>query len=48
MSQKVIKGSSIVEFLAVITEDEYEPMKFEFPNEDLMTIFQVENESTKE
>ena len=23
-------------------------MKFEFPNEDLMTIFQVEDESTKE
>ena len=25
-----------------------EPMKFEFPDEDLMTIFQVEDESTKE
>ena len=30
------------------TEDEYELMKFEFPNEDLTTIFQVKDESTKE
>ena len=28
-------------------EDEYEPMKFEFLDEDLLAIFQVENESTK-
>ena len=48
VSQKAIKGSAIAEFLADKTEDEYEPMKFEFPNEDLMTIFQVENESTKQ
>ena len=48
VSQKVNKGSAIVEFLADRTEDEYEPMKFEFPDEDLMTIFQVEDESTKE
>ena len=30
------------------TENEYEPMKFKFSDEDLMTIFQVEDESTKE
>ena len=47
VSQKAIKGSAIVEFLADRTEDEYEPMKFEFPDEDLMAIFQVEDESTK-
>ena len=48
MSQKAIKGSAIAEFLADRTEDEYDnPVKFEFSNEDLMTIFQVENESTK-
>ena len=47
VSQKAIKGSAIVEFLADRTEDEYELMKFEFPNEKLMTIFQVEDESTK-
>ena len=48
VSQKVIKGSIIAEFLADRTEDEYEPMKFEFLDEDLMTIFQVEDESTKQ
>ena len=48
VSQKAIKGSAIVEFLADRTEDEYEPMKFEFLDEDLMTIFQVEDEFTKE
>ena len=29
-------------------EDEYEPLKFEFLDEDLLTIFQIEDESTKE
>ena len=48
MSQKAIKGSAIVEFLADRTKDEYEPMKFEFSDEDLMTIFQVEDESTEQ
>ena len=48
VSQKAIKRSAILEFLADRTEDEYEPMKFEFPDEDLMAIFQVEDESTKE
>ena len=48
VSQKAIKGSAIAEFLEDRTEDEYEPMKFEFPNEDLRTIFQVEDESTKQ
>ena len=48
VSQKAIKESAISEFLADRTEDEYEPMKFEFSDEDLMTIFQVEDESTKE
>ena len=48
MSQKAIKRSVIAEFLADRTEDEYEPMKFEFSNEDLMIIFQVEDESIKQ
>ena len=45
---KAIKGSAISKFLADKTEDEYESMKFDFPYEDLMAIFQVEDESTKE
>ena len=48
VSQKEIKGNAIVEFLANRTIKEYELMKFEFPNEDLMAIFQIEDESTKE
>ena len=47
VSQKAIKGNVIAEFLADRTEDKYEPIKFEFPDEDLVTIFQVEDESTK-
>ena len=45
VSQKAIKGSVIAEFLVDWTEDEYEPMKFEFPDEDLLVIFQIEDES---
>ena len=48
VSQKAIKGSAIVEFLANKIEEKYEPMKFEFPNEDLLAIFQIEDESTQE
>ena len=48
VSQKAIKGSAIVEFLEDRTVEEYEPMKFEFPNIDLMAIFQIKDESTKE
>ena len=48
VSQKAIKGSAIVEFLTDRTIKEYKPMKFKFLNEDLMTIFHKEDESTKE
>ena len=48
VSQKAIKGSAIAEFLVDRTEEEYEQMKFEFLNEDLLAIFQIEDESTLE
>ena len=48
VSQKTIKGSVIAKFLVGRIEEEYEPMKFEFSNEDLLAIFQIEDESTKE
>ena len=48
VSQKAIKGSVIAEFLTNRTKKEYEPMKFEFPDEDLLAIFQIKDESTKE
>ena len=44
----MIKGSAIVDFLANRTEEKYEPMKFEFSDEDLLAIFQIEDESIKE
>ena len=39
VSQKGIKGSAIAKFLVDRTEEEYEPMKFEFPDEDHLAIF---------
>ena len=48
VSQKAIKGSAIAEFLADRTEKEYKIIKFEFSNEDLLAIFQIEDESTQE
>ena len=48
ISQKAIKGNAIMEFLTDRTEEEYEPVKFKFPNEDLVAIFQIEKEATKE
>ena len=48
VSQKAIKRSVIAEFLADRTEDEYEPMKFKFLDEDLLAIFQIKDESTQE
>ena len=43
--QKAIKGSAIAEFLVDRTEKEYEPMKIEFLDEDLLAIFQIDDES---
>ena len=48
VSQKAIKRNVIAEFLADRTVKEYELMKFEFLDKDLMVIFQIEDESTKE
>ena len=47
-SQKAIKGSVIADFLAKRANEEYEPMSFEFPNEDLMAILQIEKEESLE
>ncbi|XP_017974469.1 PREDICTED: uncharacterized protein LOC108661550 [Theobroma cacao] len=49
VSQKAIKGSAIVDFLAKRVEEDYEPMEFEFLDEDLMSIcLTSEEESEKE
>ena len=38
VSQKAIKGSAIAEFLAERATDDYEPIKLDFPDEDVMGI----------
>ena len=48
VSQKSIKGSAIADFLATRTMDEYEPLRFEFPDEDLMCITEKACESPKD
>ena len=46
VSYKAIKKSAIADFQVDRTEEEYEPMKFEFLDEDLLAIFQIKDEST--
>ena len=46
VSQKAIKGSAIADFLAERANEEYEPMSFDIPDEDLMAILQIEEEKS--
>ncbi|XP_039031357.1 uncharacterized protein LOC120166029 [Hibiscus syriacus] len=48
MNQKVVKGSVIVNFLASRALKDYKPVKFDFPNKDLMSIFTAEEDVSKE
>ena len=48
MYQKAIKWSAIVDFLAKRANKEYEPMSFDFPDEDLMAVLQIEKEESLE
>ena len=48
VSQKAIKVSAIADFLAKRANEEYEPMIFDFPNENLMAILQIEEEKYPE
>ena len=48
VSQKAIKGSVIADFLAKRANEEYEPMSFDFLNEDLMAVLQIEEEKSPE
>ena len=47
VSQKAIKGSAITDFLVERTNKEYKPMSFEFLDEDLMAILQIEKSLSK-
>ena len=42
VSQKAIKGSAIADFLVERANEKYEPMSFDFPDEDLMAVLQIE------
>ena len=48
VSQKAIKGSAIADFLEERANEEYEPMRFDFPDENLMVVLQIENEEPLE
>ena len=48
VSQKAIKGSVIADFLAERANEEYEPMSFDFPDEDLMAVLQIEKKESPE
>ena len=37
-TQKAIKGSVLADHLVHQTLEDYQPMKFEFPDEDIMTV----------
>ena len=43
-----LKGSTIVDFFAKRANEEYELMSFNFPDEDLMTVLQIEEEESLE
>ena len=48
MSHKAIKGSAIVEFMTDQAIEDYEPIYFDFPDEDLMVVSEDEKEPKEE
>ena len=44
VSQKAVKGSAIADFLTERVNEEYEPMSFDFPDEDLLVVLQIDEE----
>ncbi|KAK5811446.1 hypothetical protein PVK06_026777 [Gossypium arboreum] len=48
VNQKAVKGSAIVDFLASRALKDYEPLNFDFPNEDLMCIATTEEGALEE
>ncbi|KAA3485088.1 reverse transcriptase [Gossypium australe] len=45
VNQMAVKGSSIADFLASRALEDYEPLNFDFPNEDLLYIATTEDDS---
>ncbi|KAK5818866.1 hypothetical protein PVK06_023813 [Gossypium arboreum] len=48
VNQKVVKGSAIADFLASRALEDYEPLNFDFPNEDLMCVVTTEEGALEE
>ena len=46
VSQKAIKGSAMADFLVERANEEYAPMSFDFPDEDLIAVLQIEEEES--
>ncbi|KAK8684177.1 hypothetical protein V6N13_040208 [Hibiscus sabdariffa] len=47
VSRKAVKGSAIANFLASRASDDYEPLDYKFPDEDLLNVSYVEESNTK-
>ncbi|XP_052478893.1 uncharacterized protein LOC128034139 [Gossypium raimondii] len=47
VNQKAVKGSAIADFLASRALEDYEPLNFNFPNEDLMYVATAEKDFQK-
>ena len=43
-----MKESAIADFLVERANEEYEPMSFDFPDEDLIAVLQIDEEKTPE
>ncbi|KAA3469864.1 RNA-directed DNA polymerase (Reverse transcriptase), Ribonuclease H [Gossypium australe] len=48
VNQKAMKGSAIADFLASRALDDYEPLNFDFPNEDLMFVAGTEEDTLED
>ncbi|KAG8502290.1 hypothetical protein CXB51_001975 [Gossypium anomalum] len=48
VNQKAVKGSAIADFLASRALEDYEPLNFNFPNEDLMCVTTTEEGALEE
>ncbi|XP_040934483.1 uncharacterized protein [Gossypium hirsutum] len=48
VNQKAIKGSAIADFLASRPLEDYEPLSFDFPNQDLMYVTTMEEDSQED
>ncbi|KAA3487092.1 RNA-directed DNA polymerase (Reverse transcriptase) [Gossypium australe] len=48
VNQKAVKGSTIADFLASRALEDYEPLDFDFPNEDLMYVADTEEGASED